>query len=231
MDASAITEALRNYMNTYGALGFMAAAFVSNLIPGFPAVYLTVVVSYSIASHGDPWGLMELIVAGGVGAGLGKFVEFYLSGLLGSRVRAVREKRRSLERVLARTRLGVALLVFLFAALPLPDDVLYIPLGAAGFSKAVFLIAVILGKTALTAIVAALGVAASWLLGRGLTPGSIAGLAIGTTAILVLVFAVDWERILDGYAESGWRGAAKAFAEELVSLVTRLAHRLGVWGR
>jgi membrane protein YqaA with SNARE-associated domain len=226
LGAESFSSAINQIMQGYGLLGFTLAAFVSNLIPGFPAVYLTVVVSYTIASPDDLLGLAKLIVAGGVGAGLGKFVEFYLSEVFGSRVGAVREKRRSLSRVLSKTKLGIATLVFLFAALPLPDDVLYIPLGAAGFSKAVFLAAVILGKTALTAITAGMGMAAAKLLEGGLTPAKLAGLAVGTAVITLLIFAVDWERIIEGYTERGWRGAARAFGEELVAVFSRLAQKL-----
>ncbi|MEB3851447.1 MAG: VTT domain-containing protein [Desulfurococcales archaeon] len=233
MEAS-LLDALRRAMEEYGLLGFTLAAFVSNLIPGFPAFYLTIVVSYSIASDSDVVGLLKFVIAGGVAAGLGKFVEFYVSRLVGSRVRAVREKSRSLERLLAgsrRSKLGVALLVFLFAALPLPDDVLYIPLGVAGFSRAAFLASVVLGKTVLTALVAALGAAAKWLVGEGaLTPARIAGLAVGTTVVLLLVFAVDWERIIDGYASGGWRGACRALVAELAALPARISRRLNAGG-
>jgi len=215
-----LLESIKNY----GPWGVLALALFSNLIPGFPAVYLTIVVSYAAVEKDNVTGLLAMILAGGLGAGIGKFVEFYLSDVLSSRVKRIESKRRALKRILARTTWEMALLVFLFAALPLPDDVLYIPLGAAGYNKLVFLASVTLGKIVLTALVAGIGAFLGWLTTENMAL-SVAAIVAGTIILLALLFAVDWESVLEGYEERGWRGAVNALCKELSRLLNSTLRR------
>jgi len=210
--------AMAKTFESYGSLGILVSAFASNLIPGFPAVYLTLVLSYTAANEGDKLALAIAVVAGGVGAGLGKFVEFYFSDILSSRIKRLQRKREFLTYLLRRTRWEIAFLVFLFAALPLPDDVLYIPLGAAGFSKTVFIVFVVLGKTVLTALAAGFGALLGWLFKENLVI-SLITLTLGTAFTLALAFGVDWEAVIKAYESSGWRTAGGVLKQELSRLL------------
>ncbi len=214
MSGDGLARAMEAAFESYGPLGVLVLALVSNLIPGFPAIYLTLVFSYAAVDRGGKLGLLIVILAGGLGAGLGKFVEFYLSDVLSSRVAYLQRKKRSLQTLLARTKWEIAFLVFLFAALPLPDDVLYIPLGAAGFSRAAFIVSVTLGKIVLTAIAAGLGELAGWLFEES-TLASIVFITVGTLILLAIMFAIDWEKVVKAYNESGWRAAGGALKVEL----------------
>ncbi len=212
-------------LEEYGPLGLFLAAFISNAIPGFPAFYLTLVGTYAVLVH-DPKGQIAVILSSGIGAGLGKVLVFYTSNLVASKSKRVQRLREEYLWVLQRGKLGVFILVFLFASLPLPDDVLYIPLGVSGFSLLWFTVAVILGKITLTAIVFVLGntyweLVTKYLGGEEANwPLVIGGLIVGTLFITYIIFAMDWKRIYEAYTREGAVEAVKALVEELVEALT-----------
>ncbi|MCX8195810.1 MAG: hypothetical protein N3F67_01855 [Acidilobaceae archaeon] len=212
----------------YGPLGLGALSFISNLFPGFPALYLSLVASYAALS---PSALHSAaaVLAAGVGAGLGKAALFLSSSAIGSRIGYVRKKRKLLKRLLEGGKIPV--LVFLFAALPLPDDLLYIPLAVVGYSPLQFLAPVIIGKTTMAAIVYALGLTAGGFLKAYLNSvGSvtlldiaIAGLAVIAASLLLayVVISIDWFKVLEGYARRGIRGAVRELLREALSLASK----------
>jgi membrane protein YqaA with SNARE-associated domain len=229
-------------LQEYGPAGLFLAALVSNMIPGFPAVYLTFVGAYAAIVH-DIKSQLLVVLAAGVGAGLGKVFVFSASSFLASRSKRVRRKRSEYEWLLQRGKLGIFLAVVLFASLPLPDDVLYIPLGISGFSLAWFTLGVITGKIILTFIVLALG-NAYWSLAAKLFPGegegavnwplAIAGLTIGTILFTAFIFAIDWKRVYEAYSEKGLVHGTIVLLEEVVAVLTlrpirkRLSARKGL---
>ena len=230
-------------LQNYGLPGIFLAAFFSNLIPGFPAVYLVFIATYSALVPGLVYNV-GLVVAAGVGAALGKLVLFYASSFLATRLGRVRRMRVASREALQRAGKGLALTVFAFAALPLPDDVLYIPLGVAGFNAIHFFVAVVLGKIVLTAIVAFLGgfykTIVSWLIGETtISTGSslaffIAGAVVAALAITALTLSINWRRVAEAYHQEGFLGGTKVLLRELVltvikpfKLVYRQARGLG----
>jgi len=223
-----LVVSLVNELRGYGPVGLFVLAFISNLVPGFPAVYLSFLASYAVIS-GASLESLATVLGVGVGAGLGKFALFALSKHLGSRIEAVRRRRELFELLRAR-RGGVALTVFLFAALPLPDDLLYIPLGVAGFNTALFLVSVVAGKIAMAFIVFTLGSTARWAIELSLprlgelTLTKISALVVATLApallLTYIVVNIDWLRVYKAYAENGEREAAKTLAKEVVAAIT-----------
>ena len=223
-----LVVSLVNELRGYGPAGLFVLAFISNLVPGFPAVYLSLLASYAVIS-GASLESLATVLGVGVAAGLGKFALFALSKHLGSRIEAVRRRRELFELLRAR-RGGVALTVFLFAALPLPDDLLYIPLGVAGFNTALFLVSVVAGKIAMAFIVFTLGSTARWAIELSLprlgelTLTKISALVVATIvpALLLtyIVINIDWLRVYKAYAENGEREAAKTLAKEVVAAIT-----------
>jgi len=229
-------------LQDYGLPGLFLAAFVSNLIPGFPAIYLVFIATYSALVPNVVYNLGVIVVAG-LGAALGKLVVFYASSFLATRFGRVRKKREASQRVLQRAGKGLAITVFAFAALPLPDDVLYIPLGVAGFNTLYFFIAVVLGKIVLTAIVSGLGgfykKVASWLIGdTGIETGSslilfIAGAIAAALLITAITLSIDWRGVALAYQEKGFVGGTKALVKELVIAIIkpfRLLYRRARFG-
>lgn len=220
LDIEAFIESLRSY----GLAGLFLASLLSNLIPMFPAIYLSLVMILSAIMEGIAWKLIVILV-GGIGAGLGKFIVFYTSNIVGKR--AFKAKRRELEKLMQATGRSMGLIVFLFAALPLPDDVLYIPLGAAGYKPTTFLFAVTTGKIVLTAIVSGLGSTANkiiqWMIMSGDTgylsyAEALLVLVIGTAIFLTVIYYVNWSRVLEATLRGGFIAGAKAFLLELKRL-------------
>ena len=216
-------------LKEYGPPGLFLAAFISNLIPGFPAVYLTFVGAYGALVH-DPLDQIVTVVLAGLGAGLGKIVVFTTSNYLAGKSERIQQRREEYAWLISETKIGVFILVLLFAALPLPDDVLYIPLGISGFSIVWFAAAVILGKILLTAFVLLLG-RTYWALvakyfggGQELSGQSLAlmflGIIIGTLIITWIIFSIDWKRVYFAYKDHGVLTGARVFLEEFFHAIT-----------
>ncbi len=214
-------------LETYGPVGIFLTAFITNLIPGFPAVYLTIVGAYGALVH-NPFHQILIVLAAGVGAGLGKVAVFYASNLLAGKAEVVRRKRDEYAWVLNESKRGVIFLVIIFASLPLPDDVLYIPLGISGFNPIWFTIAVILGKIILTAIVLFLGMTYWTLLEKYMGPETtvgplaILGIIVGTIILTYIIFSIDWKRIYFAYKDEGWIQGTKTLFLEIFYVVFTL---------
>lgn len=212
-------------LNQYGPPGIFLAAFISNLIPGFPAIYLAFIATYA-AVVDNPVGGVLAVVAAGVGAGLGKVVVFLASRALTGASERLRRKREEARVVLEKARSQILLLVFLFAALPLPDDVLYIPLGAAGYRMLYFALAVIAGKTVQTAMIYAMGRAYKAVAGNlASSPIFYAGMFIGALVITYIVFSIDWKGVYEEYEVRGKKRATIRFLQELLRVLTLGAYK------
>ena len=214
-------------LKSYGVPGILVMSYLINLIPAFPAIYLAVMASIAVAVD-DVYYEAALVLAGGVGAGLGKVTLFLAAKTLGGRL--ARGAAASRARYLVEHAGGsLFIIVFLFAALPLPDDSLYLPLGAAGYSTTLFAVAVTLGKTVMGAVVVGLANAAEAYLERlmaMMTSGDMLGLArdlavfVAATIVFTLaIYRVDWPRVIDAYTRHGALKAAEVMAEELFKVV------------
>ncbi|MEN2999821.1 MAG: hypothetical protein ABDH61_04520 [Acidilobaceae archaeon] len=213
----------------YGPLGLAALSFISNLFPGFPAVYLSLIASYAAISPGLLYSLSAVLLAG-IGGGMGKVALFLSSSALGSRLGYVRKRRKLLKKLLQGGK-SIPFLVFLFAALPLPEDLLYIPLAVAGFSPLRFAVSVTLGKITMATIVYSLGLTAKGFVstylnsvGRAtLVDVAIAGAIVISLSLLLtyVVISIDWLRVISGYASSGVKGAARELLRELRGLAPK----------
>lgn len=230
LDDPDIDESVRSFFEDllqYGPVGLGAFSFISNLIPGFPAVYLSFLASYAIFS---PTALSSLaaVLASGIGAGLGKVALFIISNLLGSRSAKVRERRKIFKKFFQRKSLPMA--VYLFASLPLPDDLLYIPLGVAGFSLRRFVVPVVLGKITMTTAVYLLA-----LLGKHLIEPFLGGLEQITIRSIIIVgiiviassalfsyitVSVNWLRVYEAFSSKGVRASLGTLWEEVRAVLS-----------
>ena len=213
-------------LEDYGAPGLFVIAFISNYIPGFPAIYLTIIGTYG-AITGELRSNIIAIIAAGVGAGLGKTALFLTSRAIGSASATIRRKREEGRELLRVAGKGILVSVFLFAALPLPDDILYIPLGLAGYKLLPFAASVIAGKIVLTSMAYGLGRAYQTLF-KALTEspieanlGTLIVSAIAASlAFTALMLSINWRLVLEEYRAGGWVRGLKALLIEVVSVVT-----------
>lgn len=194
-------------LQAHGYLGALLIAVLGSLVPFLPAPYLIPIVLMSRVL--DP---LLLGIAAGVGGALGKLTSYFL-GRFGRRL--LSEERRRKIAVLGKAieKYGM-LAVFLFALTPLPDDVIYIPVGLTGLSIAKFMIANMLGKIVLSWMVAYAGRfyfdLATLFLGEsnGLIVTILAIAAM--VAIKVVMLRVDWEEVIEAGRKNGFWAAFKA---------------------
>lgn len=177
------------FFQEYGYVGITAISLFGNMIPFLPVPYLVAI--FLMAPYLNP-----LLVALGVGVGatLGKCVSYLLGrggySLLGE------SKKRDLQCL--STLLGKygAMAVYVFASLPLPDDIVIIPFGLMKYNFTKFFLALFLGKLTLGLIVAYASVFGwgiiSWLVGGDnvivITVISVAFMLL----MIYIIFKIDW---------------------------------------
>ncbi len=205
-------ESLFAALQAHGYLGAFIISILGSLIPFLPVPYLIPIVLMSKVL--DPFALG---VAAGVGGALGKITS-YLLGRFGRRFLNEEKKRKTAILGKAIEKYGV-LAVFLFALTPLPDDVIYIPVGLAELSLVKFMIANMLGKIVLSWVVAYVGRLyfglATLFLGEG---GGFEAIMIAMLAMIVLtilLLRVDWEYVIEAWRRGG---PPQAFKAMLISL-------------
>ncbi len=136
-------------------LGYVGALIAGIL--GSSSLFISFFPSYVvIAVLGAALNPLIVGLLGGIGAGVGQFLHYYVG--LGGRY-LIPEKWKSRLDLLKKKldKYGV-ILIFAFAATPLtPDDILWIPLGAMKYPKLKALVAAISGKVLLNLIYAYVG--------------------------------------------------------------------------
>ncbi|HUG96441.1 MAG TPA: VTT domain-containing protein [Nitrososphaera sp.] len=124
-----------------GYLGILLVSFVGSLIPFIPIPYFPLLITASFNSNFNPH-LIALVSTAGVVAA--KTIIFFAS-YYGRKVLSDKTKHRMLplQRLVSRYGWPGA---FIAAATPVPDDLVYIPLGLAKYSPWKFVTATFAGK-------------------------------------------------------------------------------------
>ncbi len=217
---------LLQQLDKYGLPGLFLVSFLSNAIPGFPAIYLAIIGAYALINP-NPGEAIAAILISGIGAGLGKILVFMSSRAVGKASTRLSRLREKTEWLSEEAQRGVFILVFLFAALPLPDDLLYIPLGLTGFKAVSFAIAVITGKIVLTGIVYFLGKAyrSAFQAFTSSPPTShlellVGGAIIASILITIIIFKINWELIYKTYRREGSMKATLVLIKEFIKVIS-----------
>jgi membrane protein YqaA with SNARE-associated domain len=134
-------------------------------------------------------------LAFGFGAAIGQLTS-YVVGYAGRDVVGGKHKRRLSAMLEIFERYGM-ITVFIFALTPLPDSLLFIPLGLVHYSLWKVFVAGMAGKISMSLIITYFGEA----VGQAFTENWI--FAVITTILLVLVviamFKIDWEKLVKRY--------------------------------
>jgi len=176
-------------LQQYGYAVVIAISLFGNIVPFLPVPYLVAI--FPLALYLNP-----ILVALGVGVGatLGKCVSYLIGrggfSLLGE---SRKKELQCLSSLLG--KYGV-IAVYIFAAFPLPDDIVVIPFGLMKYNFPKFLLALFLGKLTLGVIVAYASVFGwgilSWLVGGDnillITAASIALMLL----MIFVIFRIDW---------------------------------------
>lgn len=198
-----------------GPLGVFLAVFISHLVPFIPLPGYLATITY-VGYNRDPASLVAAVAATALGAALGKVVVFMYGYGIGRAV--MKEELEYAKRLFDRvSKWGIDLAIFIFATSPLADDVLYIPLGAAGYSFKRFFLAVLAGKTVLaTAIVVFAEVGIS-LIGEYVGDPLLSVVVFGvlTAVLVVAVLRIKWSAVLEAYERGGAAAAARAMVRSI----------------
>jgi len=187
-----------------GYLSLSLVNFFGSLIPFVPLPGFLLLATMSV---GDAFDLHILALSSAITATVAKQIIFYVS--YGGRKiinEKTRKRMRPFERLVKRYGAAAA---FFAAATPIPDDLVYVPLGLAKYNPKRFFIATLTGKIVLSYVI----VLISHYLGLSLvepflenidnaTPIYIGIVIFGVmmTAAIVLLLRMDWARILGKFA-------------------------------
>ena len=195
-----ISQWMENLAHQYGYFGIFLISLLGASSIIFPIPYTVII--FTLGGTFEP---LWIAVAAGLGSAIGEF-SGYLLGFGGRKAISEKYKRKMEFLVKVFERYGW-ISIFVFALTPLPDDLLFIPLGVMryGFLKA--FIPAIAGKFCMNLIVAysgrfsfqiiktIFGVESDWISALISMILAIALLII----IFVLMFKIDWEKRFGKY--------------------------------
>jgi len=187
-----------------GYIGLTLVSFFGSLIPFVPLPSFLLLATMSV---GDQFNLHVLALISAVTATGAKVIVFSVSyggrRIIGEKSR---KRMRPFERLVKRYGAGAA---FFAAATPMPDDLIYVPLGLAKYNPKKFLIATLTGKIVLSYVI----VFVSHYMGLSIVEPfledvedvsviyiGIAVFAAMMTSIVILLLKLDWQRIMGRFA-------------------------------
>lgn len=186
-------------VTVYGYLGAFMVCTVGNISIFIPIPFALIV--YAFGSMLNP---LLLGLVGGLGSAIGEMVSYFLGR--GGRKMIERRYGSRLDAVEKLIYRYGALAVFIFALLPLPDDLLLIPLGMMKFDIKKTFIAMLLGKTLMCIFLAYSGAFSFNYLRDIFTAGGVAGgvAAIVLLAVIIIVMLkIDWVKMLENKSITG----------------------------
>lgn len=176
----------------FGYPGIFLMSFVSAASIIIPIPSTVALLTVSASGMFDP---ILLALVFGLGAAAGELVGYGL-GYAGRRVVGKKYRRRLNAMLRIFERFGMSA-VFIFALTPLPDDLLFIPLGLMHYSIWKAFVACAAGKFAMALIITHIGTAAGGLFVQDWI------LAALTTILLIVVivamFRIKWEKVIERY--------------------------------
>ncbi len=189
---------MEDFTLQFGYLGIFVISFIGSVSVIIPIPYTIVI--YLSGAFLDPF---FVAISGGLGAALGEF-SGYVIGYTGRAV--ISEERRKKMKYMVKLfdRYGPAA-IFFFALTPLPDDLLFIPLGVMRYPFVKAFIPALLGKMLMTFILAYSGQQSFELIevlfgGSGLIGTVITGALL--IIIIVAMIKIDWEKLFEKYVDT-----------------------------
>jgi len=193
---------MQNIVIQYGYFGIFLISFFGAVSVFFPIPYTVVIFTIGGIRVFEP---VWVAAAAGIGSAIGEF-SGYLIGFGGRRAIGERYKRRMDLLMRVFKKFG-SIVIFLFALTPLPDDLLFIPLGVMRYRIIKAFIPALVGKLCMTLIIAysgrfsvqiirdIFGVESDWI-------SAAIGMALALillVAVFIIMFKVDWEKHLEKY--------------------------------
>ncbi len=181
------------FAQQFSYFGVFIISFIGSVSVVFPIPYTIVI--FFLGSVLNPF---FVAVSGGLGAALGEFSGYAL-GYYGRAAVSEKRRRKMDYRVKLFDRHG-PLTIFLFALTPLPDDLLFIPLGVMRYPFLKAFIPALLGKTLMTFILAYSGQQSIELIMTLFGGSGLLGTVITSALLIVIIVAmirIDWEKLFE----------------------------------
>jgi len=183
-----------------GYLGLTIVSFFGSLIPFVPIPSFVLVATMAV---GEQFDIHVLVFIAAITSTAAKQIIFYVS-YGGRKIISEKTKKRMLPFQKLVKRYGGSA-AFVAAATPIPDDLVYIPLGLAKYNPKRFFVATLLGKFVLYYVI----VLISHYMGLSLLEPvlreindplpiyiGIIALGIAMTIVVILLLRLNWEKIL-----------------------------------
>ena len=187
-----------------GYLGLAIVSFFGSLIPFVPIPSFVLVATMAV---GEQFDIHILVIIAALTSTAAKQIIFYVS-YGGRKIISEKTKKRMkpFQKLVKRYGGSAA---FFAAATPIPDDLVYIPLGLAKYNPKRFFVATLLWKVVLYYVI----VLISHYMGLSLLEPilqdiqdplpvylGIIALGVAMTVVVILLLRLDWERILGRFA-------------------------------
>jgi len=200
-----LVNALWQLFAPYRYFGVFAVSFIGTAAIIIPIPYTILI--FSLSTTSSEWDPVLLTIAGGTGSALGE-MSGYALGYFGRKIVNQERQRKMTYLVKIFDRYG-PLAIFAFALTPLPDDLLFIPLGILRYKFYKAFIPALIGKLLMIFIIAYFGRTAGevlrFLFGEGGAEIVIAVTTILLLIILIAMYWIDWEKVFEKYVAK--RGA------------------------
>ena len=196
------------FSSEVGYIGLALVSFIGSLIPFVPIPSFILLITKSV---GDQFNIHILAILAAITSTLAKQIIFYAS-YGGRKIISEKTKKRMLpfQRLVKRYGAGAA---FFAAATPIPDDLVYVPLGLAKYNPRKFFVATLSGKLILCYVIVILS---HYVSGPVIDPIfesfgiysvedmedptliliGIISFGAAMTAIVLILLRLDWNRVL-----------------------------------
>jgi membrane protein DedA with SNARE-associated domain len=191
----------------YGYFGVFLISLIGALSIIFPIPYTVIIFTLGGLKVGEAWAFEPLLiaVAAGIGSAIGEF-SGYLLGFGGRKAISGKYRKKMDFLVRVFNKYG-PITIFLFALTPLPDDLLFIPMGVMRYSIIKAFIPALIGKFCMNLIVAysgrfsihiirdIFGVESDWI-------SALIGMVLAIVLLIIVfvtMFKIDWEKLFEKY--------------------------------
>ncbi len=192
-----VLEWMEQFAVQFGYLGVFIISFIGSVSVIIPLPYTIVI--FVLGSVLDPF---FVAVSGGLGAALGEF-SGYMLGYYGRKI-VSKERRRKMDYMVKLFGRYGPVTIFLFALTPLPDDLLFIPLGVMRYPFLKAFVPALLGKMVMTFILAYSGQQSIELIKIVFGETGLIGTIVTATLLIVIIavmIKLDWEKLFEKHVD------------------------------
>jgi len=189
-----VGEWLEKVADQYGYLGIFFVSFLGAASIVIPIPYTIFIFTAGSLRVLDPF---LIAISGATGSAIGEFfgylLGYYGGGIVGE------ERQRRMNYVLRVFNRYGPVSIFLFALTPLPDDLLFIPLGMMRYSLLKAFVPSFIGKLLMCSILAYGGYLSIGIVSSIFGDGGIYTAIISAVLLLIIIvamFKVDWEKVI-----------------------------------